>query len=316
MRAAITGGAGFIGTALANSLVAAGHSVRVIDDLSAGDPNHLDARVLFSRGDVRNVPALWTLFQDVECVFHLAARISVPESVLYPQEYNDVNVGGTVALMTAVRDVGVPKVVLASSGTVYGNQPQQPVHEGLQPNPGAPYAVSKIAAEHYAFTLGRLYRCETVALRVFNAYGPGQRIPPAHAPVIPLFLKRTLGGGSLVIHGDGSQSRDFVYIDDVVQALIAAATASGVDGRVINVGSGIETSINELVGKIASATGRSPSIIFNDSQHGGVSRLVADLTLARRLLGYAPEVSLSEGLSRLLARDPQFGKPLRPPPVQ
>lgn len=306
MRFLITGGAGFIGTALANYLVKSGHHVRALDDLSAGDPSRLDSRVLFTRGDVRNVPALWTLLQDVECVFHLAARVSVPESVLYPQEYNDVNVGGTVALLTAVRDVGVPRVVLASSATVYGEQRQQPVAETLRPNPRAPYAVTKIAAEHYLFSLSALYGCEAVALRIFNAYGPGQRIPPAHAPVVPLFLKRALGGGSLVIHGDGRQTRDFVYIDDVLQALIAAATTSGVDGQTVNVGSGVETSISQLVEHVAAVGGRSTTVIHNDAQTGGVLRLVADLALARQLLAYEPQVSLAEGLRRLLVEDPWF----------
>ena len=308
MRCLITGGAGFIGTALANYLVGIGHYARVLDDLSAGDPNRLDSRVLFTRGDVRNVPALWTLLQDVECVFHLAARVAVQESALYPQEYNDVNVGGTVALMAAVRDVGVPRVVLASSATVYGEQPSQPVHENLRPNPRSPYAVTKIAAEHYLFTLGALYGCQTVALRIFNAYGPGQRIPPAHAPVVPLFLKRTLGGGSLVIQGDGRQTRDFVHIDDVVQALTAAASTERAVGQVINVGSGVETSIDELVRQVAVATGKQPAVIYNDAQKGGVSRLVADLTTARQVLGYQPKVSLGDGLARLLKADPQFDR--------
>ena len=306
MRFLITGGAGFIGTTLANHLVRAGHHVRVLDDLSAGDPARLDSRVLFSRGDVRNVPNLWTLLQDVECVFHLAARISVPESGLYPQEYNDVNVGGTVALLTAVRDVGVPRVVLASSGSVYGNQPAQPVHERLQPSPQSPYAITKIAAEHYLFMLGRLYGCEAVALRVFNAYGPGQRIPPAHAPVVPLFLRRALTGGSLVVHGNGSQTRDFVHIDDVVRALLAAATVPEADGQVINIGSGRETSVQDLARVVGSVAGRAPSIIYNESQSPGVARLVADISLARRLLGYEPRVGLEQGLSGLLKTDAQF----------
>lgn len=306
MRFLITGGAGFIGTALANHLVRTGHHVRVLDDLSAGDPGRLDSRVLFSRGDVRNVPNLWTLLQDVECVVHLAARISVPESVLYPQEYNEVNVGGTVALLTAVRDVGVPRVVLASSGSVYGNQPAQPVHEQMQPSPQSPYAITKIAAEHYLFTLGRLYACQAVALRVFNAYGPGQRIPPAHAPVVPLFLKRALTGGSLVVHGNGSQTRDFVHIDDVVQALAAAATIPDAAGQVINIGSGLETSVRDLARVVGVVAGRPPSIIYNESQSQGVARLVADISLARALLGYAPKIGLEQGLGDLLRTDSQF----------
>jgi UDP-glucose 4-epimerase len=308
MRCLITGGAGFIGTALANTLVDKGHYARVLDDLSAGDPSRLDRRVLFTRGDVRNLPGLWTLLQDVECVFHLAARVAVQESALYPQEYNDVNVGGTVALMTAVRDVGVPRVVLASSATVYGEQPTQPVHEHLPPNPSSPYAVTKIASEHYVFTLGGLYGCQAVALRIFNAYGPGQRIPPAHAPVVPLFLKRTLGGGSVVIHGDGRQTRDYVYIDDVVQALIAAALTERAAGQTINVGSGVETSIGELVRQVAVAAGKQPAVIHNEAQKGGVSRLVADLSTARAVLGYQPKVHLADGLARLVRDDAQFDR--------
>ncbi len=303
MRFLITGGAGFIGTALANTLVAAEHDVRVLDDLSAGDPTRLDSRVLFTRGDVRNVPTLWTQLQDVECVVHLAARVLVQESVLYPQEYNDVNVGGTVALLTAVRDVGVPRVVLASSAAVYGNQPRQPVHEALSPHPLSPYAVTKVAAEHYVTTLGQLYGCETVVLRIFNAYGPGQRVPPAHAPVVPLFLRRALGGGSLVIFGDGRQTRDLVYIDDVVRAMAAAATTPDLHGRIINVGSGVETSVNDLVRYVAAVTNKTPDVIYNEVQHGGVQRLVADLTLAGQLLGYAPRVMLVDGLRMLMARD-------------
>ena len=144
--------------------------------------------MLFSRGDVKDVPKLWTLLQDVDCVYHLAARVSVPESILYPRDYNDVNVGGTVAVMAAVRDAGVRRVVLASSGAIYGEQLKQPVSEGVTPNPDSPYAVSKLASEYYVFTIGSLYSIETVALRIFNAYGPGQFIPAAHAPVIPQFL--------------------------------------------------------------------------------------------------------------------------------
>ncbi len=306
MRVLITGGAGFLGSALARRLVADGHHVRVLDDLSAGDPSRLPPEVLFTRGDVRDRPKLWTLLQGVQCVFHLAARVSVAESVAYPREYNDVNVGGTVALMEAMRDVGVRRVVLASSGTVYGDQPRQPVDENMRPNPLAPYAVSKIAAEYYVFTLGALYDIETVALRIFNAYGPGQPIPPVHAPVIPQFLRQTLNGGSLVIFGDGMQTRDFVYVDDVVEALVAAATASGVNRQIINVGSGQEVSINALVRAIAEATGRRPSVLYNEKQSGGVSRLVANLEKAHALLGYEPRVDLHTGLRRLLQEDSRF----------
>lgn len=305
MRVLITGGAGFLGTALANRLVELGHHVRVLDDLSAGDPARLSPRVLFTRGDVRDVPKLWSLLQSVQCVFHLAARVSVPESVLYARDYNDVNVGGTVAVMEAMRDVGVARVVLASSATIYGVQASLPLHEAMRPNPQVPYAVAKLAAEHYVFTLGALHHIETVALRIFNAYGPGQRIPPVHAPVVPQLLKQTLAGGSLVVFGNGQQTRDFVYVDDVVSALVAASQAPDVNRQIINVGSGQETTINELIQAIAAAAGRAPEVLYNDHETGGVVHMVADLHKAQRLLGYAPSVTLPQGLAQLLEKDPR-----------
>lgn len=306
MRILITGGAGFIGASLANRLVREGHQVRVLDDLSAGDPARLAPEVHFTRGDVRDVPRLWTLLQDVNCVYHLAARVSVPESILYPRDYNDVNVGGTVSLLEAVRDVGVKRAVLTSSGAVYGEQEKQPISEKAIPYPASPYAASKVAAECYVSTIGALYGIETVILRIFNTYGPGQSVPPAHPPVIPQFLKQAMSGGSLVIFGDGNQTRDFVYIDDVVDALIAAGTTEGIDGKIVNVGSGQEMSINELVRKLERVLGKSLNVLYNRTQSGGVSRLVADITLARKLLGFEPKVNIEKGLELMLTKDPQF----------
>ena len=176
----------------------------------------------FHRGDINDRPKLWTLLQDVDCVYHLAARVSVPESVLFPRDYNEVNVGGTVTLMEAIRDAGTPRVILASSGAVYGDQESSLLSESLQPNPLSPYGVSKLAAEWYVRTIGAIAGIEAVCLRIFNAYGPGQRIPTAHPPVIPNFIRQALQNGTLVFHGDGSQTRDYVYVDDVVNALVAA----------------------------------------------------------------------------------------------
>lgn len=306
MKFLITGGAGFLGSALANRLAAVGHNVCVLDDLSAGDPVQLDAKVSFTRGDVSDVPRMWTLLQGVDCVYHLAARVLVPESILYPREYNAVNVGGTVAVMEAMRDAGVKRVVLTSSGAVYGEQQVQPVCEDLPPNPGSPYAVSKLAAEHYVRTIGALWGIETVILRVFNAYGPRQPLPPSHAPVIPQLLKQALGGGSLVVFGDGRQSRDFVYVDDVVEGLVAAATAKNVDRQVINLGAGSDVSINVLVDKIGRAVGRKVTPLHSGAQSGGVSRLCADIRKAQRLLNFTPKVDLDTGLRWTLERDSRF----------
>jgi len=306
MNFLITGAAGFLGSTLANYLARKGHQVRGLDDLSKGDPAALSSDVHFTRGDVSDRPKLWTLLQEVDCVYHLAARVSVPESVLYPREYNASNVGGTVGLMEAMRDVGVRRVILASSGAVYGDQGEQPLTESATPDPHSPYAVSKIAAEYYIRTIGKLWGMETVCLRIFNAYGPGQHLPPSHPPVVPHFLRQALRGGTLVVHGDGGQTRDYVYVDDVVSAMVAAATASTINGLVINVGSGTETSIRELVKKVGEVTGREVESLDNANTSGGVSRMKADLTLAAQKLNYKPSIKLDEGLRLTLQRDPRF----------
>jgi UDP-glucose 4-epimerase len=306
MRFLITGAAGFLGSALANRLVGGGHVVRGLDDLSTGSPDALSPDVFLTRGDVNDRPKLWTLLQDVDCVYHLAARVSVPESILYPREYNQVNVGGTVTMMEAMRDVGVRRVVLISSGAVYGEQKKQPLAESAVPNPRSPYAVSKLSAEYYVRTIGLLWGIETVVLRVFNAYGPGQHIPPVHAPVIPYFLRQSLNNGTLVVHGDGNQTRDYVYVDDVAAAMLAASSATGVDQQIINVGSGVDTSTRDLVRMVTDVTSGEPEVIFNPRNEGGVRRMCADLGLAQKLLNYQPAIGLEAGLRLTLEKDPHI----------
>ncbi len=306
MNFLITGAAGFLGSALADHLAREGHQVRGLDDLSTGDPQSLSPDVHFTRGDVNDRPKLWTLLQDVDVVYHLAARVSVPESVLYPREYNAVNVDGTVSLMEAMRDVGVRRVILASSGAVYGDQGEQPLNEQATPNPRSPYAVSKLAAEYYVRTIGQLWGIETANLRIFNAYGPGQHLPPSHPPVVPHFLRQALRGGSLVLHGEGKQTRDYVYVDDVVKALVAAATAPSLNGLVINVGSGVEISVRELARLVQEVTGKETDVLYNAQTSGGVSRMRADLSLAGQKLNYHPSTSLEDGLRLTLNKDPRF----------
>jgi len=306
MRFLITGAAGFLGAPLANSLVADGHRVVGLDDLSTGDPQRLSPEVHLVRGDVNDRPKLWSLLQDVDCVYHLAARVIVPESVLYPREYNLVNVGGTVTLMEAMRDVGVKRVILISSGTIYGNQRNQPMKERCRPNPRSPYAVSKLSAEYYVRTIGDLWGIETVCLRVFNAYGPGQPLPPSHAPVIPYCLRQAMDNGTIVVHGSGKQTRDYVFIEDVVDAMIAASFAEKINPLIINVGSGKETSVNEIVKKVIELTGTKPEIVVNNSHDSGPSRMCADLSLATKKLGYQPKVGLEEGLTRIIENDIRF----------
>lgn len=306
MNFLITGAAGFLGSSLANHLAREGHQVRGLDDLSTGDPKVLSPDVHFTRGDVSDRPKLWTLLQDVDVVYHLAARVSVQESILYPRDYNAVNVGGTVALMEAMRDVGVKRVVLASSGAVYGDMTDGSLKETDIPNPRSPYAVSKLSAEYYVRTIGNLWNIETVSLRIFNAYGPGQHLPPSHPPVVPHYLRQALRGGTLVAHGDGSQTRDYIYVDDVVSAMVAASTAPHVNGLVINVGSGVETSIKDLISVVLDVTGSKANVVYNTQTSGGVSRMKADLTVAKEKLRFSPSISLAEGLRLTLQRDARF----------
>ncbi|MDO9546778.1 MAG: GDP-mannose 4,6-dehydratase [Pelolinea sp.] len=308
MRFLITGAAGFLGAPLANSLVADGHRVVGLDDLSTGDPQRLSPEVHLVRGDVNDRPKLWSLLQDVDCVYHLAARVIVPESVLYPREYNLVNVGGTVTLMEAMRDVGVKRVIFISSGTIYGNQRDQPVKERCRPNPRSPYAVSKLSAEFYIRTIGDLWGIETVCLRVFNAYGPSQPLPPSHAPVIPYCFRQALDNGTIVVHGNGEQTRDYVFIEDVVDAMMAASSAEKVNRLIINVGSGKETSVNEVIKNVIEITGAKPEIVVNNTHYSGPSRMCADLSLASKKLGYQPKVSLSEGFARIFEQDLRFNQ--------
>ena len=308
MRFLVTGGAGFLGSTVANRLVQNGHAVHVLDDLSNGRQQYLDPEVQFTQGDVDDIPLLWSLLEDVDCVYHLAARVSVAQSILHPRDYNRVNVGGAVSLMEAMRDTGVRRVVFTSSGAIYGAQQTQPVTETMIPQPDSPYAVSKWSAEQYIHTIGELWELETVALRIFNAYGPNQSLPMSHAPVVPRFLQQILSGGSVVIFGNGRQSRDFVYVSDVINALTKAATAKNVSRQVINIGSGKETTIATLIQKIEKVTGKSANIINNQNKTGGVPRLVADISQAKKLLGFKPVVSLQEGLEKMVAEDGRFAR--------
>lgn len=306
MNFLITGGAGFLGSALSNRLLRQGHHVRVLDDLSTGNPDALDPEIHFTRGDINDRPKLWSLLQDIDCIYHLAARVSVPESILFPRDYNEVNVGGTATLMEAARDAGTPRVVLTSSGAVYGDQDIPVMTESMQPHPLSPYGVSKLAAEWYVRTIGDLSGIETICLRIFNAYGPGQRTPPSHPPIIPNFIRQARQNGTLIFHGDGNQTRDYVYVDDVVNAMVAASTVQGVNGRVINVGSGQETSVRELARQVIEITGGKPEEVFNPRVSSGVSRMCADISLAKNELNYVPMISLENGLRLTMEKDPQF----------
>jgi UDP-glucose 4-epimerase len=309
MRFLITGVAGFLGSALAQRLLHDDHEVRGLDDLSSGREDRIPPGVLFDRGDVNDVPKLWSLMQDLDVVIHLAARVSVRESLHYPRDYNAVNVGGTVSVLEAIRDTGVQRLIFSSSGAIYGSQQVQPLHENLHPNPESPYAVTKLAAEYYVRTIGKLWGIQTLSLRIFNAYGPKQPLFISNPPVIPQFFKQIKSGGSVVISGNGQQTRDFVYIDDAVAALARAATMEQLPEKdVINVGSGAETSILGVAEKIGQLIRAKPQILLNGEGVPGVSRMQADLSTMKAELGVIPQISLSEGLERILTEDTRFAE--------
>ena len=299
----VTGAAGFLGTALSNRLVEDGHEVIGLDNCSAGEPQRLLPEVKFVRNDLNSKESLWRLLKGVDIIYHLAAKVIVPDSLLYPAEYEKTNVGGTVTLLEAMHDVGNRKMVFASSGAIYGNQPVMPLREDMNPIPESPYAVSKLAGELYIRTIGQLWGLQAVCLRIFNCYGPYQGFSFAHSPVIPTFLRQCALHGTVVIHGDGSKTRDFVYVDDAVDAFAAAASLEDSDETVINVGSGQETSISSVLEIAQKITGVEPQVVHNPRRVGGANRMCADLTIAEKKLNYKPKISLEEGMRRTFEAD-------------
>jgi UDP-glucose 4-epimerase len=301
MRALVTGAAGFIGSHLAGRLLAEGHTVVGLDDLSEGTTANLDrtAGVRFVRADLRDGDAVRSAAMGCDVIFHQGAKRSVPRSILEPELFTDVNVRGTLHVLLAARDVGA-RVVSASSSSVYGDQQRFPLVESMPPLPRSPYAASKLAGEAYcrAFTLSM--GVPTVSLRYFNVYGPGQDPASEYAAVVPRFSLACLTGSRPLVHGDGTQARDFTYIDDVIDAnLLAARADDDAQGRAFNIGGGAEpTTVNDVLRLIADLTGVSPDPIHEPPRDGDVRRTEADLSLARELLGYAPAVGMSQGLAR------------------
>lgn len=308
MKCLVTGGCGFLGSALANKLVQAGHQVIALDDRLTAQTECLLPEVQVVQNSVTDKKNLWCLLKDVDVIYHMAAKAIVPDSLLYPVEYEQTNVGGTLTLLEAMHDVGNRKLIFASSGAIYGNQPTQPLTEDMKPFPESPYAVSKLSCEYYIRTIGQLWNLQAVCLRVFNTYGPHQGFSFAHAPVIPAFLRQCAIHGTVIIHGDGSKTRDFVYIDDVTDAFVAAASLESTDEVVINVGSGVETPVSRVLEVAETVTGSKPQIINNPRRIGGPTRMCADLTIARSLLGYEPKVGLEEGMRQTFEKDQNLKK--------
>jgi UDP-glucose 4-epimerase len=299
----VTGAAGFIGSHLAERLVADGHSVRVVDNLSTGDEANLavlNGDVDVVRGDLCDLDVCRRAVAGIDVVFHVAALPSVPRSLADPWASHAANVNATMRLLEACGEARVARVVYSSSSAVYGDAPVQPQTETAEPMPRSPYAASKLAGEQYVLAFARAGVMEGVALRYFNVFGPRQSPHSAYAAAIPNFLQAALEQRPATLYGDGRQTRDFIYIDNVVDANILAASAPGriVNGWVTNVGAGIGTSLLELISMIGGTTGRSLGHEFQPARAGDVRDSLASLDRAERLLGYRPRVSLEEGLKR------------------
>ncbi len=299
----VTGGAGFIGSHLVDALLARGDRVRVLDDFSTGSWDNLEAvrdRVEVVEGDITDATTVRSAMRDVEVVFHEAALASVPRSVANPMATHRVCVDGTLQVLLAARDAKVRRVVYAASSSAYGNSVRLPKSEGDPTAPLSPYAVAKLAGEHYCAAFSEVYGLETVRLRYFNVFGPRQTPDSPYAAVIPLFIRALTIGTSPVLHGDGEQSRDFTFVDDVVRANLLAASAPGVSGRVYNVACGRRTSLLELVALLNGLLGASIAPTHAAPRVGDVKHSLADVERAKADLGYRPTTDMKEGLRRCL----------------
>lgn len=302
--ALVTGGAGFIGSHIAAALMAAGARVRVLDDLSTGHRENLEeigGDLDFIEGSVADEALLNKVLDGVEVVFHEAAIPSVPRSVAAPKQTHIASVDGTFSLLLAARDNRVRRVVYAASSSAYGDQPALPKSEQMLPDPLSPYAVAKLVGEYYCQVFTRVYGLETVSLRYFNVFGPRQDPGSQYSGVVSRFISSLLSGEQPVIFGDGEQSRDFTYIDNVVAANLSAASAKDAAGKVMNVANGQRITLNELLDELKDLTGKQDvTAEYRDPRVGDVRHSLADITLAQKFLGYESKVALREGLQRTI----------------
>ena len=297
----VTGGAGFIGSHVAHRLVDDGHVVRVVDNLSTGDIRnlaHLDGKVEFLSEDLTSAETCRRAVEGVEVVYHLAALPSVPRSMEDPWGSYHHNVTATMQLLLAARAAGVRRVVYSSSSSIYGDTPVLPKAEPVEPLPRSPYAAAKLAGEQFVLAFARAGMIEGVALRYFNVFGPRQSATSAYAAVIPAFLAAARNGHPATVHGDGGQTRDFTYVDNVVAANLLAATRPSANGVVCNLGAGERTSLLELLDMVRQVTGRDVQATHTPPRAGDVRDSLASLDRAKQALGYQPLVGLREGLER------------------
>src|SRR5271157_110332 len=313
MRYLVTGGAGFIGSNTVDELVRRGHGVVVLDDLSSGKEENLAEmrnKITFMKGSITDLETVQKAMLQAEFVIHLAARTSVPRSVKDPLETNRINVDGTLNVLLAARDNKVKRVVFAASSSVYGETPTLPKTEEMQPSPISPYGVSKYVGELYAQAFHRCYGLESVALRYFNIFGPRQNPDSPYSGVLSKFVAAYQRGDTPVIFGDGEQSRDFTYVDNVVDATLKACTSPEAVGKVINVGVGRSYTLNQTIALLNGIFGRQVRPRYDPPRKGDALRSLADILLARQVLGYEPRVSFEEGLRRTVDwfRTAQNGK--------
>lgn len=305
-KALVTGGAGFIGSHLVERLAREGWRVRVLDDFSSGALSNLGEKLLdrgeveIVEGDVRDVDTCYAACRDMDAVFHLAAISSVASSIAAPLSTHDINLGGTLNILCAARDMHVRRLVFSSSASVYGNADTIPTSESQPLAPQSPYASSKACAEYYCRNFYDLHGLETVVLRYFNVFGPRQSAHSGYAAVIPLFVQAAVTGATPVVYGDGLQTRDFVYVESVAEANWLAATTPHAAGKTFNIAGGQGISLLDLLQALARITGKETSPDFQPARPGEVRHSRADITLARQTLCYQPRFSLAEGLTRTL----------------
>jgi nucleoside-diphosphate-sugar epimerase len=301
VRVLVTGGAGFIGSNVVRALLDRGDEVRVLDNFSTGSRANLaglEDRVELVEGDLRSYERVHTAVRGMEVVLHQGALPSVPRSVQDPLTTTAVNVEGTLNVLLSARDEGIRRIVNASSSSVYGNTGSLPRTESQLPDPISPYAVAKLAAERFCTSFSRVYGLEIVSLRYFNVFGPRQDPTSQYAAVVPRFISAIAGGEAVTVYGDGEQSRDFTFVDNVVAANLLAADAEDVAGEILNVATGGSTTVNELADTIGRLLGRPVEKAYEPEREADVRASWADVGEARRLLGYEPQIALEEGLRR------------------
>lgn len=302
----LTGGAGFIGSNLAERLLREGHKVRVIDNFSTGSWENLkdlycdDASLEIVIDDIRDLQSLRKATSGMDYVIHLAALSSVAKSLEDPVSCNSVNIKGTLNVLIASRDEGIKKIIYISSSAIYGDNPELPKKEEMKPEPLSPYAISKLTGEYYCKIFYSIYKLNTVILRLFNVFGPRQNPESEYSGVIPKFILALLNGRPLRIYGDGEQSRDFIYVDNVIDGILLACRAKRIPGEVINIACGGRTSLNTLVEMLAELIDNHTNPIYAAPRPGDVRHSLADISKAKKLLGYEPKVFLREGLEKTI----------------